>query len=135
MGMYDSVWVKCPKCDTENEFQSKSGDCSLDHYTLENCPEDVLINVNRHAPIHCECGTMYSVDISIRKPILDGDIKEMAKPPLTGKEVVSKLKELQGCFDTESNHILADEILCDLLTQLGYNTVVQEFKKIDKWYA
>lgn len=24
MGMFDSVWVKCPKCGTENEFQTKS---------------------------------------------------------------------------------------------------------------
>lgn len=68
--MYDSVWVKCPKCETENEFQSKSGDCSLEHYTLENCPEDVLANVNRHAPINCECGAAYSVDRYLRKPIL-----------------------------------------------------------------
>ena len=135
MGMYDSVWVKCPKCDTENEFQSKSGDCSLEHYTLENCPEDVLANVNRHSPCNCECGAIYSVDISIRKPILEGNAEETVKEQLTEQYVVNKLKELQGVFDTESNHILADQILCDLLTRLGYNKVVQEFKKIDKWYA
>lgn len=66
--MYDSVWVECPKCKTENEFQSKSGDCSLDHYTLENCPNDVLANINRHSPIVCDsCKSFYRVDIQNRE--------------------------------------------------------------------
>lgn len=64
--MFDSVWIKCPKCGEENEFQSKSGDCCLDNYTIENCPDDVLQNVNRHAPIKCDCGCKYQVDISKR---------------------------------------------------------------------
>jgi len=69
MGMFDSVYVKCPKCETENEFQSKSGDCFCLSYTLENCHEDVLSDVNRHSPCRCECGTFYEVDIENRKPI------------------------------------------------------------------
>ena len=57
MGLYDSVMVKCPKCGEEkNEFQSKSGECLLDVYTLENCPNDVMVNVNRHSPCKCNCG-------------------------------------------------------------------------------
>ena len=63
MGMFDSVWVKCPKCGTENEFQSKSGLCILEDYTLENCPEDVFVNINRYAPITCgRCNIFYYVD-------------------------------------------------------------------------
>ena len=65
--MYDSVWVKCPKCETENEFQTKSGECFLENYTLENCPDDALANVNRHSPCHCDCGAFYEVDIKERK--------------------------------------------------------------------
>lgn len=68
MGMFDSVWVECPKCKTENEFQSKSGDCILANYDLKNCPPDVLINVNRHSPVKCECGVQYEVDINTKKP-------------------------------------------------------------------
>ena len=68
MGVYDSVLVKCPKCNEENEFQSKSGECSLRVYDLENCPDDVLHNVNRHSPLQCDCGQRYEVDISTRKP-------------------------------------------------------------------
>jgi len=66
--MFDSVWVKCPKCKRKNEFQSKGGDCNLENYSLKKCPVDVLSDVNRHAPIKCnKCGTYYKVDISRRK--------------------------------------------------------------------
>ncbi len=37
--------------------------------------------------------------------------------------------------DIESNHIEAYEILCDLLEDLGYQDLVNEFKKLKKWYA
>lgn len=70
MGMFDSVWVKCPNCGDENEFQSKSGECVLANYDLDNCPADVLENVNRHAPLKCECGVMYQVDIKEKKAVL-----------------------------------------------------------------
>ena len=70
MGMYDSVMVNCPKCGEEREFQSKSGDCFLEVYTLENCPDDVMANVNRHSPCRCGCGAFYEVDIKERKAVL-----------------------------------------------------------------
>lgn len=71
MGMFDSVWVECPKCGTENEFQSKSGFCGLEHYKLDDCPDNVLVNVNRHSPCQChECGILYEVDIHARKAVL-----------------------------------------------------------------
>lgn len=38
-------------------------------------------------------------------------------------------------YDTESAHIRADEVLCRLLTDLGYTDVVVEWNKIKKWYA
>lgn len=68
--MYDSVMVKCPKCGEEHEFQSKSGECLLDVYTLENCPDDVIANVNRHSPYKCYCGTLFQVDIATRKAVV-----------------------------------------------------------------
>ncbi len=70
MGMFDSVMVKCPNCGKENEFQSKSGDCLLELYTLEDCPDNVMVNVNRHSPCECGCGTKYEVDIKNRKAII-----------------------------------------------------------------
>ncbi len=64
MGCYDTVFVPCPKCGEEYEAQSKGGDCLLNYYTFgENVPENVLSNVNRHAPFICDCGTKFEVDL------------------------------------------------------------------------
>ncbi len=38
-------------------------------------------------------------------------------------------------MDTESGHVEADDILCELLKKLGYSDVVEEFEKIHKWYT
>lgn len=68
MGVFDSVMVPCPKCGETNEFQSKSGDCTLAVYSLEEAPEDVMANVNRHAPITCwRCKTRYFVNLLTRE--------------------------------------------------------------------
>jgi len=37
--------------------------------------------------------------------------------------------------DTEDYHIAADKLLCELLIELGYKEVVDEFNKLGKWYA
>jgi len=68
--MFDSVMVKCPECGNENEFQSKSGKCLLDVYTLKDSPDDVMEDVNRHSPIKCDCGALYEVDIENRKSVI-----------------------------------------------------------------
>lgn len=51
------------------------------------------------------------------------------------EEVIHKLKELQGDGCIEINHIEADYLICEFLKHLGYEDVVSEFEKIDKWYA
>ena len=54
--------VPCPKCGEKYEAQSKGGECSLSQYELAACPQDVLSDVNRHAPFVCEkCGCMFDV--------------------------------------------------------------------------
>jgi hypothetical protein len=83
MGMFDTVLVKCPKCGEENAFQSKSGECVMEYYALENCPDNVLFNVNRHSPYQCDCGTLYEVDIPARKAIIS--------KPKTKKEVETEI--------------------------------------------
>jgi len=67
MGMFDSVMVPCPACGTQNEFQSKgAADCRLKVYKLENCPPDVMLDINRHAPIACSnCKVLYEVKLTI----------------------------------------------------------------------
>lgn len=70
MGCYDTVLVNCPKCGEEHNFQSKSGECLLEYYTLENCPAGVMANVNRHSPYKCECGVSLEVDVLSRNVII-----------------------------------------------------------------
>jgi len=71
MGMFDSVWVKCPKCGKEEEFQSKSGKRLCDHYDLSNCPDDVFQDINRHSPHDCvKCGTLFAVDMTTKQAVI-----------------------------------------------------------------
>ena len=48
---------------------------------------------------------------------------------------VTRLKELQNSGDPECAHSAADGILCEILEALGYDEVINEYDKIDKWYA
>jgi len=52
------------------------------------------------------------------------------------KQAIENLKKLQAILqDEEQSHMVADDILCRLLCTLGYEDVVREYEKIDKWYA
>lgn len=69
MGMYDTVMVPCPQCGKRAEFQSKSGECHLETYSLDDAPDDVLLDVNRHAPMDCgKCGARFGVEIGGARP-------------------------------------------------------------------
>ena len=37
--------------------------------------------------------------------------------------------------DTEAAHSNADKVLCDLLVSLGYKDVVEDYQRVEKWYA
>lgn len=54
---------------------------------------------------------------------------------MTHEEALKKLKESQDNGDTELAHGDADDVLCELLESLGYEDVVAEYKRVDKWYA
>ena len=62
MGLYDSVVVPCSNCGKKWAVQSKGGPCDMAEYTLDNCPEDVLSDVNRHAPFECYSGSYTQLD-------------------------------------------------------------------------
>ena len=69
MGFYDSVLVPCPKCGIEIYFQTKGGERLFANYSLAEAPEDVMSDVNRHAPYLCECGTWFKVSDNERKAV------------------------------------------------------------------
>jgi len=45
MGMFDSVFVDCPRCGIKNELQTKDGPCILGKHTLVNAPPAVILGV------------------------------------------------------------------------------------------
>ena len=52
------------------------------------------------------------------------------------EETINKLKELQGIgCDIEGCHSEADSILTDFLNKIGFNDIVVEYNKVEKWYA
>ena len=51
------------------------------------------------------------------------------------EKYLNQMKQLVDIFDTEVAHSTADEILCELLLEMGYKDLVDEYNKIDKWYA
>ena len=63
MGVYDTIYFRCPKCGEEIGCQSKSGDCCLADYDHDKVPIDVALDGNRHAPFSCECGNCYFFDV------------------------------------------------------------------------
>ena len=54
---------------------------------------------------------------------------------MTKEKAIQMLKQEQQNFDTEAAHAKADDILCELLISLGYQDVVAEYNKANKWYA
>ena len=54
---------------------------------------------------------------------------------MTKEKAIETLQMLQQSHDTELAHIDADDVLCELLKSLGYEDVVSEYQKVDKWFA
>ena len=54
---------------------------------------------------------------------------------MTKEEAIKTLEEAQNNFDTENAHRKADGVLCKLLESLGYEDVVNEWCKVEKWYS
>lgn len=48
---------------------------------------------------------------------------------------ISLLRMEQRNSDTEMAHSNADGVLCELLKALGYADVVEEYEKVEKWFA
>ncbi len=41
----------------------------------------------------------------------------------------------EGIRDPELAHIHADELMCEVLTQLGYGKGIEMFNKVQRWYS
>ncbi len=56
-------------------------------------------------------------------------------PDPRADRAIERLKSLQGSGDAEIAHSEADRVLIDLLLELNFDDVVEEWQKVDKWYA
>jgi hypothetical protein len=54
---------------------------------------------------------------------------------MTREDALERLKEIKSNSDTEIAHQDADDVLCDLLSELGYGDVVEKYYEIEKWYC
>lgn len=53
---------------------------------------------------------------------------------MTKEQAIEELIKCQD-DDPEWGHVDADDVLCRLLISLGFDDVVEEYKKVLKWYA
>lgn len=67
MGMFDSVWVPCPKCGTNNEWQSKAGPCALMNYNLSDAPPAVKADIGgeENANYCHKCDARIVIDVQV----------------------------------------------------------------------
>ena len=58
MSMFDSIWADCPKCKERIEFQSKSEECCLMDYEIDNVPFDIGCDIVGKEGICPGCGAI-----------------------------------------------------------------------------
>ena len=54
---------------------------------------------------------------------------------MTPDEFAEKMAYLYESNDTEMKHRIADDLMCEVLTRLGYEEGVQIFYNMTKWYS
>jgi phage FluMu protein Com len=61
MGMFDSVYAKCPKCKADVEFQSKAGECVLERFWVDSVPPAIAVDLDGET-VACQfCGSLVRV--------------------------------------------------------------------------
>ena len=78
MGMFDTVYFKCPKCQHRIEEQSKSGPCMLKDYDIDDAPFTVVAGLL--GPTWCNnCKAPLIIEM-IQKPVFK--VREMTDEDL-----------------------------------------------------
>ena len=60
--------------------------------------------------------------------------KELIKS-VTPETAVDLLKRIYEIHDTENAHVYADDVLCTLLRNMGYDAIIDTYQEIEKRYA
>lgn len=65
MGMFDSVYVNCPRCNEIIEFQSKAWNCRMEKFTLANAPPAILGDLKDAQTVCRKCGWTVVIRVKI----------------------------------------------------------------------
>lgn len=75
----------------------------------------------------------------IAKTLLETVLQDMptAEPRMTPYEFKDSMWRIRidPHGTPEDKHIEADDLMCELLTKLGYGNGVEEFEKMERWYS
>ena len=55
--------------------------------------------------------------------------------PMTPEDALRGMRVCAGSHDTERAHTIADEILVNVLRQMGMDELCDEYERVGKWYA
>lgn len=66
MGMFDSVYVRCPRCNESIEFQSKAGDCSLAGYSPSAVPMAIALDLDGSSETCPKCNKLVTLHMPMR---------------------------------------------------------------------
>lgn len=78
MGMFDRVWINCPKCMTSHELHSKRGSCHLQNYSAVSVPFEIASDLEGQTFMCTNCKTYNT--ISVYNPEIPKTVHLIAVP-------------------------------------------------------
>ena len=64
MSLFDSIWIRCPKCGISIEEQSKAGPCLGKEYYLYDAPTNIVGDLSNSTGVCPECGFEYRIKVT-----------------------------------------------------------------------
>lgn len=61
--------------------------------------------------------------------------KRMDKEVMDPRDFYTEMVRIAFTEGPEMGHIRADELMCEILTQLGYGDGIKLFEEMEKWYS
>ena len=102
-----------------------------DELLTEDPKASTVVHMDYSLVVECEERDADAVIAFIGKEVSELD----EDGPMTRDKALIRLRKLQKSDDTECAHGEADGILCKLLERLGFEDVVQEYYRVEKWYS
>ena len=78
---------------------------------------------------------LWKIVVDIRKMLGDGTGEQRMSNETIEAKYLPRMRELIDSDDTEMAHSEADDILIDILKELGFTKLIELYEKVGKWYA